>query len=146
MLKTIQCKYLPNGCLEEFNKCIYRKLVDREFWRRNILNTIIYLPNDGREFWRQNGITKHIQQVYVMNTENVQHAAGQRRGKTNIFTGRQPEFWRQNETDYQTQFIHRIKATCCTCKFFKKVKLHSPKRLMRISAFWKTHSRKLTLN
>ena len=74
MLKT---NSTLNGSLEESNKYIYRKAVDRELWRRNVLNTIIFpewrpgtsrmteltqihVPNDGQEFWRQNGITKHI--------------------------------------------------------------------------------------
>ena len=33
-----------------------------------------------------------------------------------------------------------------TCKFFKELKLHSKKRLVQFSAFWKTHSCKLIPN
>ena len=156
MLKTNSTQIcLPNGSLEEFSKYIYRKPVDRELWRRNVLGTVIftewrpgtsrmteltqtYVPNDGQEFWGPEN----------SRNEYRERTAGRRRGNTNIFTGWRQEFWRQNAMKRTTEhnFIHGIKTTCCTCEFFTKLKLHSPKRLVRISAFWKTHSRKLIPN
>ena len=67
MLKTNSTQVcLLNDSLEEFNKYIYRKAVDRKLWRRNVLNYIsrmtagnvqddrvskqLYVPNDGQEF------------------------------------------------------------------------------------------------
>ena len=43
-------------------------------------------------------------------------------------------------TEYN--FIHGKKKTCCTW-VFQIAEIHSPKTLVRISAFWKTHSLKI---
>ena len=76
---------------------IYRKAVDRELWRRNVLNTIIfpkwrpgtsrmteltqiYVPNDGQEFWGQTALPN----TFYSRNEYRERKAGRRRGNTNI--------------------------------------------------------------
>ena len=70
--------------------------------------------------------------THGMNTENVQQDGGE---ETQIIYQMTAGILKtkRHETYYQTQFIHGIK-TCCTWEFFKKLKLHSPKQLVRISA------------
>ena len=103
---------LLNGSLKEFNKYIYRKAVDRELWRRNVLNTIIfpewrpgtsrmteckhkymYRMTTARNFEDK---TAFIPNTFYSRNKYRERTAGQRRGNTNIFTGwRHQEFWRQ---------------------------------------------------
>ena len=71
---------LPNGSLEELNKCIYRKPVDLELWRRNIPNTILlYLPGMmARNFEDKTALLNTIS----LHNEYCQRTAGRRRGNT----------------------------------------------------------------
>ena len=75
-----------------------------------------------------------------MNTENEQQDGGE---ETQIYL---PDDGRNFEDKMKPTTEHGVKATCCTYEFFKKVKLHSPKWLVRISAFLKTHACKLIPN
>ena len=154
MLKTNSTQIcLRNGSLEEFSKYICRKPVDRELWRRNVQDTAIFIewrPGTSRMTeltnicteWRPGilriKLTEWIPRTYSRTAER-KHTYIYRMTAGILKTKR-------HETYYRTQFIHGIKTTCCTCEFFEKLKLHSSKRLVRISAFWKTHSRKLIPN
>ena len=83
--------------------------------------------------------------THVINTGNVQQDGEE---ETQIYLpddGIRILKTKRHETFYRTKFIHGIKPTCCTCEFFNKLKLHSPGSV-RISAFRKTHSRKLITN
>ena len=145
MLKTNSTQIcLRNGSLEDFSKYIRRKPVDRELWRRNVQDTAIFIewrPGTSRMTELTNNFedkTHGIPRTYSRTVER-KHKYIYRMTAGILKTKR-------HETYYRTQFIHGIKTTCCTCEFFKKLKLHSPKRLVRISACWKTHSRKLIPN
>ena len=73
MLKTNLTQIcLPNGSLKEFNKYmyIYRKPVNRELWRRNVLNTMLQVRCLKWQVYslqsKQNAGMSEQQQVWVI--------------------------------------------------------------------------------